>query len=58
MSQTGTNFRTQAVQDFTVAIGCPASRVQDEGVYVYRSGLLFQDDFESGDTSAWSAVAP
>lgn len=47
-----------AVQDFTVAIGCPASRVQDEGVYVYRSGLLFRDDFESGDTSAWSTVAP
>ncbi len=28
------------------------------GAYTYVQGLVFRDNFESGDTSAWSAVVP
>jgi len=46
------------IQDDTVAIGCPASGAQDEGVYIYFPRRLFEDGFESGDTAAWSSAAP
>lgn len=47
-----------AIQEATVAVGCPAGRVQDEGVYIYFIRPLFEDGFESGDTTAWSSTTP
>jgi hypothetical protein len=47
-----------AIERSTVAIGCPASAAQDEGVYVSFSRVLFEDDFESGSTGAWSFSTP
>jgi hypothetical protein len=47
-----------AIQDLTVAVGCPTGRAQDEGVYIYFPRRMFEDGFESGDTSSWSATSP
>ncbi len=46
-----------ALDGVTAAVGCPSFNGYDnEGTFVYL-GPLFADDFESGDTSAWSATA-
>jgi hypothetical protein len=50
--------RSVAIQEGTVVIGCSNANFQDEGVYVYFSRPLFEDGFESGDTTAWGATTP
>jgi hypothetical protein len=50
--------RSVAVHDGTVAIGCANANAQDEGVYVYFPRRLFEDGFESGDTTAWTTTVP
>ena len=46
-----------ALDQVTVAVGCPSNNNYDnEGTFV-ASGPIFSDGFESGDTSAWSATA-
>jgi hypothetical protein len=52
--------RGVAIRDGTLVVTAPETSfppgVDAGSVYVFESGVLFSDGFESGDTSAWSTV--
>ncbi len=54
--------RGVAIRDGTVVVTAPETSfppgIDVGSIYVFESGVVFSDGFESGDTSAWSTAVP
>ncbi len=43
-----------ALKEITAAVGCPAPQLDNRGVFLWVSGSVFNDGFETGNTFRWS----